>query len=126
MGRQYHDEPEVLDDASGAQRTHLRPKLTVSQPGDVYEEEADRMAKAFVDMERDSTTSVAGGGDGGGVQRQEMPEEEEEEAMAARKRVSRAKSTVMALVPETISSTKAFTRSTRYSMPQGAAQPPIS
>jgi Domain of unknown function (DUF4157) len=54
----------------------VQTKLSVSTPGDIYEQEADRMARAYVDWDRGSTR---GPDVGNNVQRQ-MPEEEKDKS----------------------------------------------
>jgi hypothetical protein len=55
--------------------SQLQRKLTISQPGDVYEREADQVAQAVVQQEYQAPPVEASGG---GVQRQMENEEEEE------------------------------------------------
>ena len=55
--------------------SQMQRKLTISQPGDVYEREADQVAQAIVQQEYQAPPVEASGG---GVQRQMANEEEEE------------------------------------------------
>lgn len=64
-----HELTHVVQQAGGA-----RPKLTLGQPGDRYEQEADRVARAVIRQEQQIRQRQAAGGF---VHRQ--PEEEEEE-----------------------------------------------
>lgn len=66
-----HELTHVVQQSSGAVGSG-GSKMTVNPPGDVYEQEADAVAKQVANP----TPTAAGGGEAG-VQRQETPEEEE-------------------------------------------------
>lgn len=59
----------------------VQTKLTVGQPGDRYEQEADRVARAIMQREQQPVQKEE---ERGMVRRQEMPEEEEEEPVQAK------------------------------------------
>ncbi len=69
--------------AEGRQGT-LQAKLTVSRPGDIYEQEADRMAQAYTHWERGSAGAH---GAEAGVQRKTPEEEEKEKQMAVHRKL---------------------------------------
>jgi len=75
----YENEPECSGNgcgASGLSRS-IQTKLTVSNPGDVYEQEADRAGQAYAKWEQQSSPSA---GSGGSVGRQAVEEEKKEES----------------------------------------------
>ncbi|MGC9468216.1 MAG: DUF4157 domain-containing protein [Anaerolineae bacterium] len=61
----------------------LQAKLTVNAPGDVFEQEADRVAAHVVSRLVHSEKDLSGGSDAELVQRQEWPEEEELQMLQA-------------------------------------------
>jgi Domain of unknown function (DUF4157) len=73
-------------------RLSLQPKLAVNQPGDQYEQEADRVAEAVVGGAISSRPSISSLGNGSAVQREEpaKPKTEEEKYTEAAKKVGEA------------------------------------
>jgi hypothetical protein len=73
-------------------RLALQPKLVVNQPGDRYEQEADRVADAVVRGATSSRPSISSLGHGSAVQREEpaKPKTEEEKYKEAAKKVGEA------------------------------------
>jgi hypothetical protein len=75
----YEDEPARSGcgcSASGTSRS-MQAKLTVSHPGDVYEQEADRAGQAYAKWEQQSSPAA---GSGESVGRQAVEEEKKEES----------------------------------------------
>jgi uncharacterized protein DUF4157 len=66
---------------SGGLGRSLQPKLTVGSPGDVYERDADRVARAFREWDQRSADSDSGAE---GVRRQAAEEEKKEDALHPR------------------------------------------
>ena len=66
----------------------VQPKLSIGQPGDKYEQEADQMAARVMRMP-DGDFGVEGKGKGEGVQRQALPGEKEEEEVQTKSAVQR-------------------------------------
>ncbi|MEO0351177.1 MAG: DUF4157 domain-containing protein [Cyanobacteria bacterium P01_A01_bin.15] len=96
MGTQLMDMPV---DAPGAavqrqaipeeeEELTVQPKLSIGQPGDKYEQEADQMAARVMRMP-DGDFGVEGKGKGEGVQRQALPGEKEEEEVQTKSAVQR-------------------------------------
>ena len=73
-------------------RLSLQPKLAVNQPGDRYEQEADRVAEAIVRGAGSTRPSISSLGKGGAVQREEpaKPKAEEQKYKEAAKKVGEA------------------------------------
>ena len=74
----YEDEskcPGCVGRASGLNRS-IQTKLSVNQPGDVYEQEADRAGQAYAKWEQQSSPAAGGGQS---VGRQAIEEEKKEE-----------------------------------------------
>lgn len=77
-----------------------QPKLTINPPGDVYEQEADKVAEKVVSSTNQSVSSNREQP----VQRQEMPEEEEEELMTKQVAQSQKTGEVRTAAPDMESS----------------------
>jgi Domain of unknown function (DUF4157) len=84
--------PDGECEACKRKRLSLQPKLTINQPGDQYEQEADRVAEAVVSGVAPMRGSISSLGTGSAVQREEpaKPKTEEEKYKESAKKVGEA------------------------------------